>query len=70
MMPPKVNADHIRLAPLLKCQCGCLDWESVYRLKHLNVLISPTGREEIVPVPVFRCANCKKALGEKEEKKR
>ena len=64
----RVNNDVVALAPILKCKCGSTFWEAVYILKHLNILVSPTGREELVPLPGWRCADCKKVLGSKEKK--
>ena len=38
--------------------CGSKFFRQVQAFKRLNALISPTGKEQIVPVPVFRCDEC------------
>lgn len=57
----------INLADLtdIKCdKCGDARFEPVYLMKRLSALLSPTGKDEIVPIgppvapPVFACYNC------------
>ena len=31
---------------------------SKYEIKKLSSLVSPTGKEQIVPIPIFRCDDC------------
>ena len=38
--------------------CGSKYFRQVQAFKRLSALISPTGKEQIVPVPVFRCDEC------------
>ena len=38
--------------------CGGKFFRQVQAFKRLNALISPTGKEQIVPIPVFRCDEC------------
>ena len=39
-------------------QCGCKYFRQVNAFKRLSALVSPTGKEQIVPVPTFRCDEC------------
>ena len=39
-------------------QCGSKYFRQVSAFKRISALISPTGKEQIVPVPVFRCDEC------------
>ena len=39
-------------------QCGGKYFRQVQAFKRLPALISPTGKEQIVPVPTFRCDDC------------
>ena len=38
--------------------CGGKYFRQVQGFKRLSALISPSGKEEIVPVPTFRCDDC------------
>ena len=38
--------------------CGSKFFRQVSAFKKLSALISPTGKEQVVPVPVFRCDEC------------
>ena len=38
--------------------CGGKYFRQVNAFKRLSALISPTGKEQIVPIPVFRCDEC------------
>ena len=39
-------------------QCGGKYFRQVNAFKRLSALLSPTGKEQIVPVPSFRCDDC------------
>jgi len=39
-------------------QCSSKYFRQVQAFKRLSALISPTGKEQIVPVPVYRCDEC------------
>lgn len=38
--------------------CGHTRFKTVYLLKRLSALVSPTGDETIVPMAAFACASC------------
>ena len=38
--------------------CGCKYFRQVQAFKRISALVSPTGKEQIVPVPTFRCDEC------------
>ena len=43
----------------IKCEnCGCRFFRQVHAFKRVSALVSPTGKEQIVPVPTFRCDEC------------
>ena len=43
----------------LACEnCGCKYFRQVHAFKTVSALQSPTGKEQIVPVPTFRCDEC------------
>ena len=39
-------------------ECGSKYFRQVNAFKRLSALLSPTGKEQIVPIPVFRCDEC------------
>jgi len=39
-------------------QCGSKYFRQVNAFKRISALLSPTGKEQILPVPVFRCDEC------------
>ena len=39
-------------------QCGSKYFRQVSAFKRLSGLLSPTGKEQIVPIPVYRCDEC------------
>mgnify|MGYP000082419841 FL=1 len=39
-------------------ECGGKFFRSVQMFKRLSALISPTGKEQIAPIPIFRCDDC------------
>ena len=43
----------------IKCEnCGCQFFRQVNAFKRVSALLSPTGKEQIIPVPTFRCDEC------------
>ena len=38
--------------------CGCKYFRQVNAFKRISALVSPTGKEQIMPVPTFRCDDC------------
>ena len=46
-------------AKTLECEeCKCQGFKQTLMLKRLSALVSPTGREVMVPVAVFACEKC------------
>ena len=39
-------------------KCGNASFKQSYFLKRVSALVSPTGKEAIVPIQVFACGNC------------
>ena len=43
----------------IKCEnCGCKFFRQVQAFKRVSALVSPTGKEQIIPVPTYRCDEC------------
>ena len=46
-------------AATLECEeCGCKGFKQSLMLKRLSALISPTGKETMIPVAIFACEKC------------
>ena len=59
---PGLNAQ-VQLDPKdlkdIACEnCGCKYFRQVTAFKRVSALVSPSGKEQIVPVPTFRCDEC------------
>lgn len=77
------TAKAIYKSPTVVCpNCGSKVFHEALVLKKVSALVSPTGREELYPIPVYVCDKCgaipdeflqksaaKEILGETEEKK-
>ena len=58
--PPKANVQlDLNEADTITCkECGNASFIQSFFLKRISALISPTGKEAIVPIQVFACGNC------------
>jgi Zn finger protein HypA/HybF involved in hydrogenase expression len=58
--PPKANVQlDLNEADTITCkECGNASFIESYFLKRISALVSPTGKEAIVPIQVFACGNC------------
>jgi len=61
-MPPNADVQlDLNEADTITCQeCGNASFIQSFFLKKISALMSPTGKEAIVPVQVFSCGNCGK----------
>ena len=59
-MPPKSEVQlDLGEADTIQCQeCGNASFIQSFFLKKISALMSPTGKEAIIPVQVFSCGNC------------
>jgi hypothetical protein len=49
----------LRHAQDVTCEnCGNLTFEEVLLMKKVSALVSPNGKEGIVPIPTFACVAC------------
>ena len=58
--PPKAEVQlDLGEADTIQCQeCGNASFIQAFFLKKISALMSPTGKEAIVPMQVFSCGNC------------
>ena len=60
-MPPREEGLQIDLSKTdtIVCEeCGNASFIQAFFLKKVSALVSPTGKEAIVPIQVFSCGNC------------
>lgn len=46
--------------PWMSCECGGKKFTNSLMFKRVSSIISPSGKEEVVPVDVFTCDTCGK----------
>ena len=60
-MPQKQVQIDISKADTITCDdCGNASFIQAFFLKKISALMSPTGKEAVVPMQVFSCSNCSK----------
>ncbi len=43
----------------MKCdECESETFTPAFIIKHLSALVSPTGKETMVPIQIFKCSDC------------
>jgi hypothetical protein len=58
-MPQKQVQIDISKADTITCDdCGNASFIQAFFLKKISALMSPTGKEAVVPMQVFSCGNC------------
>jgi hypothetical protein len=58
-MEEKIKID-LSNTPWVKCESGNLLWESSMLFKKLSPLMSPSGKEELLPAEIIICKKCGK----------
>jgi hypothetical protein len=61
-MPPQfqLSPEILRNASTVRCECGGAVFKELFMIKKLSALISPSGREEIIPINLIICEKCGK----------
>jgi uncharacterized Zn finger protein len=55
---PPVNLDLTTAQDVVCDNCGNYTFNEVVLMKRISALVSPTGKEAIVPIPTFACNAC------------
>jgi uncharacterized Zn finger protein len=55
---PPVNLDLSNAQDVVCDNCGNYTFNEVVLMKRISALVSPTGKEAIVPIPTFACNAC------------
>jgi len=56
----KITNDVIKNSQNLKCDCGSMIFSEKLMFKKISAILSPTSKEEIVPLPIMICEKCGK----------
>ena len=58
-MPQGQQQLDISKADTIVCEeCGNASFIQAFFLKKVSALVSPTGKEAVIPIQVFSCGNC------------
>ena len=60
-MPPRqdgLQLDISKTDTIVRENCGNASFIQAFFLKKVSALVSPTGKEAIIPMQVFSCGNC------------
>ena len=52
-MAPQMNVDLSKAEDVVCEKCGNYTFEQVMLMKRMSAIVSPTGKEAIVPIPTF-----------------
>lgn len=55
---PPINLDLSTAQDVVCDNCGNYTFNEVVLMKRVSALVSPTGKEAIVPIPTFACNAC------------
>ena len=55
---PGLQIDISKTDTIVCDECGNASFIQAFFLKKVSALVSPTGKEAIVPIQVFSCGNC------------
>ena len=55
---PQVNIDLNQTTPEVCEPCDNDTFTQVYKMRKLSELLSPAGKESMIPIQVFACAKC------------
>ena len=60
-MPPREDGLQIDISKtdtIVYENCGNASFIQAFFLKKVSALVSPTGKEAVIPIQVFSCGNC------------
>lgn len=60
MKKPQITPDMLRSSQNVVCDCGGMIFSEKLFFKKISAIISPSGREEVAPMPIIVCEACGK----------
>jgi uncharacterized Zn finger protein len=58
MQDQRLNIDLSAAQDITCDNCGNYTFQEVALMKRLSALVSPTGKDAMIPIPTFACAAC------------
>ena len=55
---PQMNIDFSQTTSEVCEKCENDTFQQVYRMRKLSALLSPAGKESMIPIQIFACAKC------------
>jgi hypothetical protein len=55
---PQMNIDFSQTTAEVCEKCENDTFQQVYRMRKLSALLSPAGKESMIPIQIFACAKC------------
>ena len=55
---PQMNVDFSQTTAEVCEKCENDTFQQVYKMRKLSALLSPAGKESMIPIQVFACAKC------------
>ena len=57
---PQISPDMLRNSPSIVCDCGGFIFTEKLFFKKISAIMSPSGKEEVAPMPIIVCESCGK----------
>jgi hypothetical protein len=57
---PTVDINKLDIYHCENSKCDSTEFETIYQIRRLSSLYSPSGREEYIPIQLFKCVKCGK----------
>lgn len=57
---PQVTLEMIKNSQYIECECGGKLFKEKLAFKKLSSILSPSGKEEFIPMPLMVCEKCGK----------
>jgi len=55
---PRITPEILKMAKTVKCSCGGMLFKQSIVFKKISAILSPSGKEEILPIDVMVCETC------------
>jgi hypothetical protein len=55
---PQITPDMLRNSASVTCDCGGMIFSEKLFFKKISAILSGSGKEEVVPMPIMVCENC------------
>ena len=57
---PRITPDILKMSKTITCSCGNITFKEAIVFKKISAIVSPTGKEEILPIDIVICEKCGK----------